>query len=222
MRGDLGAGLQSCLMTMTLGNSPPPSEPPFPWVSNGDKDLCLALLEDKDVVGDPALQTDGAAFFPTTKLQCPGQPWPAPQDQSPVQPAGCLGVGAGGELGLSPLEGRSAQPGGSERASVSLGCASQQAPFPHAPVPPLRPAGLGEQTGPIGRPRLQFLGMGCALQLSFPGAGAKQAAPRCLAGLQAFCAEFLSSSRKTDFIGAGRNPATSLCLLRPGYKTGAW
>lgn len=47
---------------------------------------------------------------------------------------------------MSPLEGRSAQPGGSERASVSLGCASQQAPFPHAPVPPLRPAGLGEQT----------------------------------------------------------------------------
>lgn len=36
-------------------------------------------------------------------------------------------------------------------------------------------------------PGLQFLGIGCSLQLFFPGAGAKQAPPPPLAGLQEFC-----------------------------------
>lgn len=72
MRSDFGTGLQSCLMTVTLANWPPPSEPPFPWVTDGDKDLCPALLEDRDVVWDPALWKGRGSFLSHHEAPRPG------------------------------------------------------------------------------------------------------------------------------------------------------
>lgn len=56
-----------------------PSEPLFTWVSNRDKDLCPALLEDKDVVGDPVLQMGRGGFLSHREAPWPGQPWPVPR-----------------------------------------------------------------------------------------------------------------------------------------------
>lgn len=59
-------GWKSCLVTVTLGNSLLPSEPPLFWVSNEDSDLCPALFEDKWVGWDSDLQMgrDSFPFYP--------------------------------------------------------------------------------------------------------------------------------------------------------------
>lgn len=161
MRGDFGAGLQSCLMTVTLGNSPPPSGPLFTWVSNGDKDLCPALLEDKDVEWDSVRQIGRGSLLSHREAPWPGQPRPGPSAGTLYSLLECGGRWGGGfvapgwivEGSASGLQEGHCQPGMYHTAGTLSPC-------PHAPR---RPAGLGEQTGPIGRPRLPFLGIGCAL-----------------------------------------------------------
>lgn len=164
-------------------------------MSNEDKDLCPALLENEERrgYGTGRCGWTGQLSLPPRSPhawvhlgQCPRtrtlysllEAWVWGQVGSWAcgsRRAGVLSLGAP----RGPLSAWDVRPTGF------------LSPCPHAPH---RPAALGEQTGPIRRPSLQFLGMGCALQLSFPGAGAKQAAPRWLAGLQAFCAERFSAA----------------------------
>lgn len=58
---------------------------------------------------------------------------------------------------------------------------------------PLSPYLCTPLSGPYGKTPSPVSGNGLALQLSFPGAGAKQAVPPCLAGFQAFCVEHFSA-----------------------------
>lgn len=125
----------------------------------------------------------GVAFLPTLKPTCPGQPWPRPQSQSPAQPASCLCLELAG--GLSSW--------GSEVASPSLGVShTEPSPLPPHPSPGLQPQ--ENRLAPSVDPSLLCLGISYTLQLSFPGAGAKQTPPQRLARLQTFCVEPFSAA----------------------------
>ena len=127
-----------------------------------------------------------------------------------------LGLGDGQGAGLVP-GGRSAVPlGGSGTATLRPGCAT------HSTLSP-RPAARESSLALAEDPSLQFLGIGCYLQLCFPGAGAKQAPPQPLEGLQAFCVEHFSAAagRPTSWGLEETQQPASVCFA-PAVKRGAW
>lgn len=77
-------GSESFPVSVTLGSLPPSPEPLLPWVSIGDRDLCQALLEDKEVAWDRLCRWSGVAILPAVRPPHLGQPRPVPQGQSSV------------------------------------------------------------------------------------------------------------------------------------------
>lgn len=106
--------------------------------------------------------------------------------------------------------------GGSGTATLRPGCAT------HSTLSP-RPAAWESSLALAEDPSLQFLGIGCSLQLSFPGADAKQAPPQPLEGLQAFCVEHFSAAagRLTSW-GLEETQQPASVYFAPAVKRGTW
>lgn len=133
------------------------------------------------MVWDQLCKWTGTAFLSCCEIRVPGS---ALADAPGPEP--CQLLGLGGWAGSREAEVLSSW-GLWDGLSQAWMCHSQRPVS--LPTRSSQACSLGESSLVLAAedPGLQFLGIGCSLQLSFPGVGAKQAPPPPLAALQAFC-----------------------------------
>lgn len=133
------------------------------------------------MVWDQLCKWTGAAFLSCCEIPVPGSALAEAPGPEP-----CQLLGLGGWAGSREAEVLSSW-GLWDGLSQTWMCHSQRPVS--LPTCSSQACSFGERSLVLAAedPGLQFLGIGCSLQLSFPGVGAKQAPPPPLAALQAFC-----------------------------------